>query len=201
MPRKRETTTQRAHPNDYKVTAKDVAEARRYDQKAINQAFQLYLQFNGQRHDKIEQEMRAEWPGWSKQRLYGRSGWIQKYAWDAALQIKISADKNAALNSADKLVNEIETVRERLYKQLNDDGVFDGETVKAHKEYAKLSIEALIKIKEARDTLGAFAAMWERLMSWLPDYSTDALGALLQVEDEVMKRAATELGTEEEPDE
>lgn len=199
--RKRTDTTQRAHPNDYKKSAKDVAAARRYDQQAINQAFQLYLKFNGQRHDRIEEEMRADWPGWSKQRLYGRSGWIQKYAWDAALAIKISADKDAALNSADRLVKEIETVRARLYKQLNDDGVFDGETVKAHKEYAKLSIDALIKIKEARDTLGAFAAMWERLMSWLPDYSNDALEALLQVEEDILTRAAKELGTEEGSDE
>lgn len=199
--RKRVDTTAKAHPNDYRKSAADVRAARRYDQVAINKAFQLFLLYNGQRHDKIEEEMREVYPGFSRQTLYSTNGWIKKYAWEAALEIKVATDKHQALNSADKLVNEIETVRERLFKNLQWDGVFDAEAVKAHKEYSKLSIDALIKVKEARDTLGAFAAMWERLMSWLPDYSTDALDALLQVEEEVLKRAAIELGTQEESDE
>jgi hypothetical protein len=185
----------------YKNRPAEVKRARRYDQQAVNKCFQLYLRFNGQHHDKIAEAMREDYPHWRRENLYGVRGWIQKYAWDEALRLKVESDKKAALNSADQLVGEIEFVREKLYTQIKQAGTCDDELISRHRDYCKLSIEALTKVKEAQDTLGGFVAMWERLVTWLGDYSPHALEALLQTENEVMKRAAEELGSETEAQE
>ena len=77
-----------------------------YNEEAVEHCFRLYLRFNGQQHDRIEQEMRrAGWESWTKQNLYSRGdkvGWIDKFGWKKALEQKIeSASKTAALTSAE----------------------------------------------------------------------------------------------------
>lgn len=174
----------------------------RYDQKTINRCFQLYLLNNGRNHERIAAEMRREYPWFNVERI---KTWQKKYQWDAALKVKIESDKRAALTSADELVDEIESVRKKLYELIRADGSNDKELTQQHIHYCRLSVDALSKVKEARDTLGAWLVFWERLLEWLPDYSTHALQSLLQVSNAVIERAAKEYGNagegEESPDE
>jgi len=166
----------------------------RYDQKTINRTFQLYLLNNGRNHERIAAEMRRDYPWFKADRI---QAWERKYQWQAALKVKIESDKRAALTSADELVDEIESVRKKLYELIRADGSNDKELTQQHIHYCRLSVDALSKVKEARDTLGAWLVFWEKLLEWLPDYSTHALDALLQVSSAVIDRAAKEYGTGE----
>lgn len=170
----------------------------RYDQQTINRCFQLYLFHNGKQHERIAAEMRRDYPWFKAERI---PVWQKKYAWDAALKVKIEADKRAALTSADELVEEIETVRKKLYELIKGDGSNDKDHIAQHIHYCRLSVEALSKVKEARDTLGAWLVFWEKLLEWMPDYSTHALDALLQVSGAVIDRAAKEYGNAAEGEE
>lgn len=173
----------------------------RYDQKTINRCFQLYLLNNGKNHERIAAEMRRDYPWFKVERILA---WQTRYQWQAALKVKIEADKRAALTSADELVDEIETVRKKLYELIRADGSNDKDQIAQHIHYCRLSVEALSKVKEARDTLGAWLVFWEKLLEWLPDYSTHALDALLQVSTAMIERAAKEYGSAgegESPDE
>lgn len=163
----------------------------RYDQKTINRCFQLYLLYNGNQRERIAAEMRRDYPWFNTDRI---AAWEKKYAWREALKVKIEADKRAALTSADELVDEIESVRKKLYELIRADGSNDKELTQQHIHYCRLSVDALSKVKEARDTLGAWLVFWEKLLEWLPDYSTHALDALLQVSSAVIERAAKEYG-------
>ncbi|MGE0133052.1 MAG: hypothetical protein AB7U82_33665 [Blastocatellales bacterium] len=179
--------------------AKTKAKARphRYDQKTINRCFQLYLLYNGKQHERIAAEMRREYPWFNATRI---PEWEKKYAWESALRVKIETDKRAALTTADELVDEIETVRKKLYELIKGDGSHDKELTAQHIHYCRLSVEALTKVKEARDTFGAWLAFWERLLDWLPQFSTHALDSLLQISDAVIDRAAKEYGSSDEGD-
>lgn len=163
----------------------------RYDQQTINRCFQLYLLYNGKQHERIAAEMRRDYPWFKAERI---PVWEKKYTWDVALKVKIETDKRAALTSADELVDEIETVRKQLFELIRKDGSNDKELRAQHIHYCRLSVEALTKVKEARDTLGAWLVFWEKLLEWLPDYSTHSLDALLQVSSAVIDRAAREYG-------
>jgi len=178
--------------------AKLKAKPHRYDQKTINRCFQLYLLHNGKQHFQIAAEMRRDYPWFGVTRI---TEWEKKYAWEAALKVKIETDKRAALTTADELVGEIETVRKKLYELIKVDGTHDKELTAQHIHYCRLSVEALTKVKEAQDTFGAWLAFWERLLDWLPSYSTHALESLLQVSDAVIDRAAKEYGSADEDDE
>lgn len=174
-----------------------------YNEEAVEYCFRLYLRFNGQQHDRIEQEMRrAGWETWSKQNLYsrgGKTGWVDKFGWDKALEQKIAtASKTAALTSAEELVGEIEEVRKRIKAALDARGaVVDKDLIYQHARYCTLSIEAQLKLEATRDTLGGFVAFWERLLDWLPEMSERAARELLKVADRILERAAAEYGDKE----
>lgn len=172
----------------------------KYDQQTINKCFRLYLLYNGKQHARIGDEMRKEYAWFRDTRI---ADWARKYAWDAALAQKIETDRKQALTSADELVTEVETIRTKLFHQIKGDGTQDQDLIAKHRDYCRLSIEALTRVKESRDTFGAWLAMFERLLEWIPDYSPHAAQALLQVADPLIQRAAKEYGTgdEEEPDE
>ncbi len=180
---------------------------RSYSNEAVEGCLRLYLRFNGQQHDRIENEMRKTWPGWSKQNLYTRGkegsqqkiGWIEKYGWEAALKQKLeNASKTTALTSAEQLVREIEEVRKRIKQKIDALGAgADRDLIYQHRDYCKLSIDALTKVEAARDTLGGFVSFWERLLDWLPLISEKAARELLRVADEVIEKAAAEYGETE----
>lgn len=168
---------------------------RKYDQETKNKCFQLYLRYNGKHHERILAGMRREYPWFSINRI---AAWAEEYRWDEALKISIETQKRVALTSAEDLHNEIEEMRKRLYSELKGTGEFDKEKYQLYRDYARLSQEQLVKVTNARDTLGAFVAFWERVLGWLPDYSRHAAEALLQVEEQILKRAAEEYAEDSE---
>jgi hypothetical protein len=174
---------------------------RSYPPEAIDQCFQLYLRFNGQQHDRIENEMRRTWPGWSKQNLFNRGekiGWIEKFGWELALKEKIAlANSGQAVTEEQALFNEIAQVRKRLHDLIVTQGSKDRDVVYQHLAYCRLEINALAKLKGAGLTFDSFVAFWERLLDWLPDMSPEAASALLAVADELLDRARSEYGEQE----
>lgn len=182
--------------------------AKRYDTEAVERALSLYLKFNGQQHDRIQTEMRATWLGWSKQNLYTRGkghnlkvGWIEKYGWEQALREHQARLSERTRTVADQTLHEINTIRKRLFEQLQALGAkVDRDLVWQHCRYTKLALEAQAKLQGRGHTLDDFVAMWERLLDWLPDISPTAARELLAVADKVVEKAAAEYGDEEDTD-
>ncbi len=188
-----------------------------YSAEAIDQCLRLYLKFNGQQHARIEREMRKVWPGWSKANLYTRGkaaserdwrgkkkgtlkiGWIEKYGWEKALQLHLAQKPTAALNNAQKLVREVEEVRDKLFIKIKAEGVTQvgKEVLYLHRDYSKLSIEALTKVEAARDTLGGFVSFYERFVDWMTDIDPRIARSLLDKEDLIVDRAEKEFGETE----
>lgn len=177
---------------------------RKYDDEAVQRCFDLYLKFNGQQHERIEAEMRKVYPGWSVQNLYTRGkganlkiGWIEKYGWEGALTLKLATSGRGAATSAEKLFLEIEAARERIKTALDAQGAgTDRDLVYQHRDYCKLSIDALARLEAAGDNFDSFVAMWERLCAWLPELSPTATRELLAVSEEVLRKAQSELKSE-----
>jgi len=171
-----------------------------YDEAAVEKCFRLYLRFNGQQHDRIEMEMRREYPSWSKQNLYTRGdkiGWIEKNGWERALKEKFAlALSNSTLTEEQALFSEIAQARKRLHDKIVA-GCVDRDVVYQHLAYCRLAVNALAKLKGAGLTFDSFVAFWEQLLDWLTDMSPDAASALLSVADELLDKARKEYGEQE----
>src|SRR5436190_18809965 len=181
--------------------------APRYDEQAIEKCFRLYLRFNGQQHQRIEQEMRKVYPGWQRSYLYTRGtgknlkiGWIEKFGWEKALELHLVSKPTASLNNAQKLVREVEEVREKLFTKIKTEGAAQvgKDVLYLHRDYSKLSIEALTKVEAARDTLGGFVSFYERFIDWLTDIDQKLATGILKIEDLIIDRAEQEFGETEE---
>jgi len=180
--------------------------AARYDEKAIDKCFRLYLKFNGQQHQRIEEEMRKVYPGWKRSYLYTRGqgkhqqlGWVDKFGWEKALALHLAQKPTAALNSAQQLVNEIEEVRKQLHVRIKSQGAtVEKELLQLHRDYSRLSIEALTKVEAARDTLTGWVSFWERLLDWLPDIDIRTARGLVKFSNEILAKAEEEFGETEE---
>ena len=180
----------------------------RYDDEAIAHCLSLYLKFNGQQHDRIEREMRRKWPGWSKQNLYTRGkgsnlkvGWVEKYGWEEALRLHLAARPKEALTAAEQIFLEIEAIRKKVYEQISAKGAsFDRDLVYQHRDYTKLSIEALAKLSGAGQTFETFVAFWEWLLDELTGLAPAAAAELLKVTEQVIDRAAEKYGETKKPD-
>lgn len=184
-----------------------------YDEKAIQECLKLYIKYGGGHFELIEQEMRAKgYVGWSRQNLVSkgkgdkgkqRLGWIERYNFERQLELYLARLPLNALNSAQLLVQEIEFVRKTVFEQLKlasaDGGKIDRDYVWQHHNYSKLSIEALQKVQEARDTLGGFVSFWERLLEILHRIGAQKAGLeLLKVDEKVFEAARVELGEQED---
>ena len=175
---------------------------KKYTDEAVENCFKLYLRFHGQQHDKIEEEMRkAGWVGWSKQNLYTRGkdtnlkvGWIERYGWEHALKLKLSTSTQAAGTSAEVLFLEIVATRKRIKETLDAGGVLERDLVYQHRDFCKLSIDALARLEAARDNFAGFVTFWERLCALLPEISQAATRELLAVAEEVLAKAQLEYG-------
>jgi len=179
--------------------------AARYDEEAIQKCLRLYLKFNGGQHERIEQEMRKVYPGWRRAYLYTRGqgrhqklGWIDLYGWEKALVLHLAEKPTATLNSAQQLVNEIEEIRKLLHTRIKTQGAnVEKELLQLHRDYSRLSIEALTKVEAARDTLGAWVMFWEKLLDWLPDIDMRAARHLVKFNEAIIARAEEEFGESE----
>ena len=186
---------------------------RRYPREAINECWELYKKYNGAHFDLIEKEMRDKgWVGWSQINLitrgkgeHRREGWVDLYNWKEALRIHIASQPMAALNSAQLLVIEIEEVRKALIKTIRttpnakQGGKAFSDLIYQHRDYCKLSIEALQKVEAARDTLGGFVSFSERLLEILHRIGAEkAERELLKVSEQVIEEARKEFGEEQD---
>jgi hypothetical protein len=174
-----------------------------YGPEAVEYCFRLYLKYCGRQHHHIEAEMRKLWPKWSISNLHssgdGRSeGWINKYKWKEALKLRLEQRPQTALNSAQKVVNEIDSIRTSLYAQITSQGAGAGkDTVQQHLKYCDLSIDALKRLEAARGTLSDFADFWESLMDWAPEIDEKAALALFKISDQILNRAAAKYGRDQ----
>jgi hypothetical protein len=181
--------------------------AARYTAEAIDYCFKLYLKYNGQQHDRIEKEMHKRgWSGWRKKNLYsskdGRGGetlgWIEKYGWEKALKEHLANKVAPSLDSAEKLVREIEEVRVSLATEIRSKGApnVDKERLQLHRDYCGLSISALTKVEAARDTLSGWTSFFERFIDWAVDRDPKLARKLTDDSDYYIGRAAKEFGEE-----
>ncbi len=177
--------------------------AQQYGPEAIETCLRLYLKFNGQQHERIEQEMRrAGYPGWRRQYLYTRGqgehekvGWIEKFGWEKALALYLARKPTATLNNAEQLVREIEEVRGYLAVEIKAaGGKVDKERLQLHRDYCNLSIGALTKVEGARDTLAAWVNFWEQLLDWMPDIDLDTAKKLVKFSPQIIARAEEKFG-------
>jgi hypothetical protein len=187
--------------------------ARKYSRQAIDDCWELFKKYNGGHFDLIETEMRAKgWVKWSRQNLISRGkdeqrkeGWPELYNWEEALRMHIASQPMAALNSAQVLVLEIDEVRKALMASLRttpnakQGGKAYSDLIYQHRDYCKLSIEALQKVEAARDTLGGFVSFWERLLEMLSRLGAEkAERELLKVSEQVIEEAAKIFGEEQD---
>ena len=178
----------------------------RYDHEAIDKCLRLFLKFNGQQHQRIEQEMRKVYPGWQRSYLYTRGrgehlrlGWIEQYGWEKALAIHLAQKPTATLNNAEKLVREIEEVRSYLAVEIKSaGGNVEKERLQLHRDYCNLSIAALTKVEAARDTLAGWVSFWEKLLDWATDVDLDLARKLVKFSSEIIARAEQEFGETQE---
>lgn len=171
----------------------------KYPPEAVEKAFGLYLQLNGQNFDRIEREMRREFPGWTRQILFTRgagehyrAGWIEKYGWEAALKIYLSTKGNNLLTSGERLLAEVETIRERLFQQIVASGVNNRDLVYQHDKYSQRSAEILAALEKASNPLRDFAAFWKFLLKNSLEISPALARELTNNEEPILKRAKEE---------
>jgi hypothetical protein len=185
---------------------------KQYSAKAVEDAFALFLKFKGGSWHRIDQEMeRKGYVGFKSKSVFPdrgkgekrRDGWINKYNWREGLKLHLENLPTASLNNAQRLVREVETVRKKLFDRISPRGAqvneaIDAQLLQLHRDYSKLSIEALTKVEAASDTLGAFVDFWERFLEWLTDIDPKTARLVLKSEDLIRARAEEEFGETEE---
>lgn len=172
----------------------------------LEDAFALYLKYNGERFDLIEKEMRGRgWTRFQKQQFFDRGrganfreGWISKYGWKKSLEIKVATAGQTAVTSAESLLFEVETVRKKLYQRLVEKDVNDRDLVYQHDKYVSRTTEILDKLERARDNYGNFTFFLKHLLAAAPLISPELATALCLAEDGLLEWAEREFATDEE---
>lgn len=178
--------------------------APRYGSDAIDYCFKLYLKYNGQQFGRIEQEMhRAGWVGWKAQNLRSRgkgktrkAGWIESYGWENALREHLAQKVAPSLDSAEKLVRDIQFICDGLATEIRAKGVsgVDEKRLKLYESFAGLQISALTKVEAARDTLGGWVNFFERMIEWGVDVDSKLGRLLVKHSAALIARAEKEFG-------
>jgi hypothetical protein len=180
-----------------------------YSAEAIEDAYQLFLRFNGDSRQwhRIDAEMAKKgYVGFKARNCFPdrgkgtkrREGWITKFGWEKGLAIHLASKPTATLNTAQKVARRIEEVNDRLYEQFSVKGAaLDEKQLQLLRDFFKLQMEALTKVHEARDTLGGFVSFWERFIDWITDIDSKTARALLGFEDLIRERAEKEFGETE----
>lgn len=168
--------------------------------ECIEDAFTLYLKYNGERLDLIEEQMRLKgWIGFNKRCLTNRGkgrnfreGWIDRYQWKKALEIHLAGKGKTILTSGEKLYQEVETIRQKLFEQIQTSGVNNRDLVWQHDKYSQRSAEILAQIENAKDTLRDFAAFWKFLVTNSVSISPVLARELVNAEEAIIKKAREE---------
>lgn len=143
--------------------------------------------------------MQREYEGWSRQILFTRGvgenyrvGWVDKYGWEKALEIHVGNKERSILTSGERLLSEVETVREAIFDRLKTHGVANRDLVYQHEKYSTRSAELLREIETARATGVDFAHFWRFLLQAALIVSPQLARELVAAEDAIMKRAKDE---------
>lgn len=178
----------------------------------IDDAFDLYLKYNGQRFDLIDAEMAKK--GWAKfkanSRLKNRgkgenfrSGWIDTFGWKASLELKIATAGMAAATSAESLLFEVEEIRKKIFMKLKELGVGAGQKdlVYQHDKYVARTTEILDKLAEARDNYANFVKFAQWLSMNAPKISPALAVAWCEAEDAIIEAAERDFVASDEEQE
>lgn len=168
--------------------------------ECIAAAFDLYLKYNGERHDLIEKEMRLKgWIGWNKQCLSNRGigdnfreGWIERHGWKSALAIHLTARGRTILTSGERLLAEVETIREKLFDRINTSGVNNRDLIWQHDKYSQRSAEILKQLENAKDISRDFAQFLSFLITIAVKVSPPLARELCNAEEAIIKHAKNE---------
>jgi len=169
----------------------------------INDAFELYLKYNGERFDLIDEEMHHK--GWSSfkaathllNRGLGknfREGWIERFGWAKSLEIKIATVGMAAATSAESLLFEVETLRKKIFMELQTKGVGSGQKdlIYQHDRYDARTTDILSQLDKARDNYGNFTFFLQHLLKAATKISPELAAVLCDAEDPLLDWAERE---------
>lgn len=168
--------------------------------ECINDAYELYLKYNGERFDLIEREMRLKgWFAFDRQCLTNRGigknfreGWIERYGWRKTLEIYLATKARTILTSGEKLLAEVEIIREKLFDRIETHGVDNRDLVWQHDKYAQRSAEILAQIEKARNPLRDFDAFMRFLITSSVSISPNLARELVNAEEAIIRRAKNE---------
>lgn len=173
----------------------------------ISACFDLYLMHNGERHDLIEKEMhRLGWTAFRKEILkskgFGpnrRDGWIDTYGWQKSLELKIATANTAAATSAESLLYEVETIRKKIFIELEAGGVGKAgkDLIYQHDKYVQRSIDIMAKLDDAQDNYANLVFFIKWLAKTAPRINPNFARAFCEVEEALIEAAESEFVTEE----
>lgn len=173
----------------------------------VKAAFDLFLLHNGERHDLIEKEMhRLGWTAFRKEILkskgFGenrRDGWIDYYGWQKSLEIKIATANTVARTSAESLLAEVETIRKKIFIELESLGVARSkDLVYQHDKYVNRSVEILAQLNDARDNYANFVFFLKHLLRAAPAISPQLAAEICEAEEALIEWAESEFVTSDE---
>lgn len=169
----------------------------------INDAFELYLKYNGERFDLIDEEMHHR--GWTtfksnsvlKNKGLGpnfREGWIERFGWKKSLEIKIATTGMAAATSAESLLFEVETLRKKIFMELQTKGVGIGQKdlIYQHDKYVARTTEILASLDKARDNYANFIFFLQHLLRAATRISPELAAAICDAEEPLLDWAERE---------
>ncbi len=178
----------------------------------VKDAFDLYLKYNGERFDLIDEEMHVK--GWlnfkanttlknrGKNRddaKNWREGWIDKFGWKTALELKIATAGTAAATSAESLLFEVETIRKKIFMELSVKGVGTGnkDLVYQHDKYVARTTDILAQLDKARDNYANFVFFLQHLLKAATKISPELASAICDAEEPLLDWAEREFVTAE----
>jgi hypothetical protein len=180
----------------------------RTNPQCIDDAFDLYIKFNGGRFAQIEEEMRQK--GWDKFNVSVlhnkgkganyREGWITRFGWEDALKLRIATVGIAATTSAESLLFEVETIRKKIFMKLETGGVGPGakDLIYQHDKYISRTTEILDKLEKARDNYANFVFFLQHLLKGATRISPALAEAICDAEEALIDWAEKEFVTESE---
>lgn len=166
--------------------------------ESIEDAFELYLKYNGERFDLIEREMRERgWTGFSRQRIRKKVGgeyigWESEFRWKSALETYQTGKVREFLTNAEKVYYEVEAIRTLLFKQIQSSGVNNRDLIWQHDKYSQRSAELLEQIEKAKIGTINFPDFLNFLIRIAPSISPTLYRELDNSLEVIIKRAKDE---------
>lgn len=181
----------------------------RTNSETVKDCFALYLKYNGDRFDLIEEEMhRLGWTAFKKSVLFDRrgknpdhhrDGWITKLGWKNALKLHLATAASASETSAESLLMENETIRKAAFMEIQAQGVRSSkDLIYQHNTYTQNCIKILDKLEAARDNYANFQKFLANLLKAATQISPALAKELCDAEDALIEWAEREFVVEED---